>query len=437
MKDLAEEVMQYALDSGADDAIVHVSDTWSSQLRFSQSEIDISKRWRDRTAAVFLAMDGKVSLNSLGDLEAWRGEVDDLVAWLRSSQANPQYAGLPEGPFSYAPSTPDRSIPGLEEPRELVQRALHAAEEAGAGDCAGTLYRSYAESGFASSAGPTGEDASAWIHLSLRAFKEPGGTGHDVQAATRLKELDPEAVGRRAGETAALAVSPTQGKPGAYDAILGPMIFGSLVSQFGAKSSAFSVAASLSFLKGKVGEKVAAEAFSLTDDASLDVKGRRAYDDEGVPAGPTEIVADGILQTHLHNTSTAKADGVETTANAGLIQPLPFVLSVGPGDYSPDEMIEELGDGLFLTNTWYHRYTNYLEGEFSTLPRDAIFVVEGGEITGSVRELRVSDKMIRLFRSIEGISRERRQMDWWLEVAVPTLVPFALVRDVPLTASSL
>ncbi len=253
-------------------------------------------------------------------------------------------------------------------------------------------------------------------------------------------------MGRRAGEFASLAVSPKQGKAGTYDVVLGPMIFGSLVSDYARRTSAYMVEAGLSFFQDKVGEPVASPAFTLVDDATLDTKGRQAFDEEGVATRPTEIVAEGELQTYLHSTSTAAAHGVETTGNAhrleslgnvGFINPAPFALSIAPGDYALEEMLEDLGSGLYLTNTWYHRYRSYMDGEFSTLPRDAMYVVEDGAITGAVKELRLSDNMIRLFRSIEGLTKERRQVEWWLEILFPTLAPSAMVRDVPLTASRL
>ena len=65
-----------------------------------------------------------------------------------------------------------------------------------------------------------------------------------------------------------------------------------------------------------------------------------------------------------------------------------------------------------------------------------MFLIRNGEIKTSIRELRISDNMLRIFRSITGLSDSRQWVKWW-EVAVPTLTPYAVVEDMIFTKSGM
>jgi len=140
------------------------------------------------------------------------------------------------------------------------------------------------------------------------------------------------------------------------------------------------------------------------------------------------------LKTYLHNSTTAKKFGAETTGNAGLIEPLPWNMVVEAGEKPFANLIGEVDKGIYVTNDWYLRYQNYRTGDFSTIPRDGMFLIEKGEIAASIRELRISDNMLRILQKIIGLSKSRSWIKWW-EVDVPTLVPYALVEDLNFTKS--
>jgi PmbA protein len=125
----------------------------------------------------------------------------------------------------------------------------------------------------------------------------------------------------------------------------------------------------------------------------------------------------------------------ETTGNAGLVAPNPWSLELDAGGMSRDELFRETKRGLYLTNTWYTRFQNYAKGDFSTIPRDGIFLVEKGEMGQSLKDLRVSDNALTMLGNIVGISKERQQVHWWGEADPPSLCPYVLIKDVHLTKS--
>jgi PmbA protein len=76
-------------------------------------------------------------------------------------------------------------------------------------------------------------------------------------------------------------------------------------------------------------------------------------------------------------------------------------------------------------------------GDFSTIPRDGIFRVKGGEIAGAVKDLRLTDNILGLWQRMEALSQERHQVMWWGEVSVPAVVPYGLARQIGFTKSSM
>jgi PmbA protein len=80
---------------------------------------------------------------------------------------------------------------------------------------------------------------------------------------------------------------------------------------------------------------------------------------------------------------------------------------------SKDELFGGLKKSLYLTNTWYIRFQNYTKGDFSTMPRDGIFLVEKGKNKQSLKDLRVSDNALSMLGNIAGISKERQHVHWW------------------------
>ncbi len=98
-------------------------------------------------------------------------------------------------------------------------------------------------------------------------------------------------------------------------------------------------------------------------------------------------------------------------------------------------MIEELENGIIISNVWYTRFNNYLTGDFSTIPRDGLFEVKNGEITGALKGLRISENMLRILSNIKGMGKKRSWVQWW-EVDVPVLVSSFLTNKVHLTKST-
>ncbi len=365
--------------------------------------------------------------------------VKKLIKMAKISPPADVYASLPQGPFQYDPSLLKPSRVSLD-PNKLinyVKEAINGASELGATRVAGSLIATNARIVLETSSQASAMQRGSSLEISVRAFTSDVASGHSVSIAQNERDFQPSEAGRLAGEIAKMALNPQQGEPGRYTALLSPLIFGDFVNQMGILSSAFLVDAGQSFLKDKIGSKVAFKNFTLIDDPTVrDTYGSRAFDDEGVPAKRNTIVQNGTLKTYLHNSTTAKKFNAKTTANAGLITPSPWNLVVEPGGKTFEEMLSGIDEGIYVTNDWYLRYQNYRRGDFSTIPRDGIFRIKNGQINNPVRDLRISDNMLRIFQNIRELSKSRLWVRWW-EVSVPTLTPCAVIEDLNFTRSTM
>jgi PmbA protein len=91
---------------------------------------------------------------------------------------------------------------------------------------------------------------------------------------------------------------------------------------------------------------------------------------------------------------------------------------------------------IYVTSNWYTRFSNYVEGTFSTIPRDGIFLVENGKIARPIRKIRISENIVDLVGRISWIGEDVTQVHWW-EVGTPTFIPHIKFDDVKVTAATM
>ena len=429
-----EAIIKKGKTLGADEVLAKTTFGLYRQTRFSNNQIDITVAWNDYVTDVALAWNKRLVATQIRNFQNTDKTIEQLFKLAKVSKENPTYGGIAKGTFKYPKATADKKLRELENPSEYVFEAIEAAEkEAGEVDAGGILYTKYEDVYLVSSEGPTGQDARSAIELSIRAFSQRDASGHGVDCCSSLKDFNPSRAGEKAGEVAKLARNPKQGEDGRYDVIFDPLFFGSMLGTWGGMASAYNVMIQLSVFVKKLGQKVASDIVTLRDKPAEYSVNNRVFDDEGFPVQENVFIEKGVLKTYLHNTSTAKIFKTKTTGNAGLVQPAAWNIEMDPGDISKDELFSQVKRGLYLTNTWYTRFQNYATGDFSTIPRDGIFLIENGEIKQSLKDLRLSDNALRLLSQITGISKERQHVHWWLEAEPPSLAPYVLAKDIQLT----
>lgn len=193
-----------------------------------------------------------------------------------------------------------------------------------------------------------------------------------------------------------------------------PVVFESTVASrlLGALSGAInggSVYRDATYLAGKLGESIAAPAVQITDDPRI-VRGpaSKSFDGEGLATRRHEIVKDGVLQTYLLDTYTARKLGLETTRHAsrglgGTPSPSSTNFWMKPGEYSLAELIGGIEKGLLVTEL-FGVGVNTITGDYS---QGAVGVwIENGELTHAVSEFTIASTLPAIWNGIEAIGSD-------------------------------
>jgi len=427
------------LRMGADDVIVLVDETKALQLKFANNLFSAVQSWSSADLEVFASVKKRCVSTTLKMLsaDAVKQCAASIIEFAEALPPNDDFFGIARGPFRY------RNIPGIYDSRiskispdrivAFVTDALKLSSSLGASRASGVLDVHSSSNFILTSGGVKTAERSTGVYLSIRAFTDKDASGHSLQAARTLHDFRPADSVKEAVHYAMLAASPKQGEAGEYDVLFTPLAVANLLDYLGSAASAFSVEAGLSCLAGKINKQVASDKLTFYDDATYPGGfGATNFDHEGVPTRRNKIIDRGVLKTYLHNTSTAEKYKTATTANAGLISPEPFNLVVEPGEGLFDEMVASIKHGLIVTNLWYTRFNNYEKGDFSAIPRDALLLVEDGKVKHSLRNLRISDNLLRVIRNIKAVGNKPAQIKAW-EVETPVISPAVLVSGVTVT----
>jgi PmbA protein len=414
-----------------------------SQLRFADSQFTVAKNWASTILSIFAAKEAKTVATQLEDLsvDTITSSIESLEKLAGSLPKNENFMGISDGPFSYP------NVEHLADPEFLdfhdnsidnVEKALRAAEEEGAKRSAGVLLWDVTERNLHSSHGASVKSSSTRYEFSIRSFVDETSSGSGVSVGRLSSKLDFETAGKEAGKVAKMSVGGINGEPGKYNVIMSPKVAGDLIAATPIAANPFNVEIGFSWLKDKIGEKIGPDQVTVYDDALLpNGLGSRICDDEGHPTGRNIIVENGVLKGFIHNTSTAKKAGTTSTGNAGIVFPVNSNIFFEPGEHTFEELLE-ISKGkptLYITNNWYTRFTSYVDGVFSSIPRDGMFLIENGEIKQPIRELRITDTMLNIFKNIKALTKESIQIRTW-EVPQPVFIPYILVEDVNLTAAT-
>ena len=432
--DFAEKLVNEAIKVGFEEAAIIVHAGQSTMVKIANSQPSVIQYWNTKTVNAYLVKDKKIFGVTVQpkEIEDARKVFEDIVKLAEKVKPSPFYAPLPEPQkIEKLEGTVDKSIlEALKEPSELTEAIIEAAHREKIDSIAGMIEFSYRERVLANSKGARLYEDGTSVEAYVRAFAGKG-SGQWSVGSRCLSKNKVEEMAEIAAHYAVEARNPEEAEAGVYDIILSPMVAGNLFNCVASMASAFSVIMGMSFfMKHKPGDKVASEKFTLIDDArNPELPGSTAFDDEAQSTYSKPIIENGVLKTFLHNTKTAMKMKAKTTANAGLIRPHSWALNIPVGELTLEELIGEVKKGLLVTNNWYTRLQNYVEGTFSTITRDAFFLIENGKIVKPLKKLRIADKFPSLLQNISELGRKAYDIKWW-EVNIATRLPYVLVRNV-------
>jgi len=409
--ELAERAFR-AAEADQAEALVHSER--SGFARFAGSEVHQPTLIRDESVTLRLVRDGRVgcAVTNRTDDEGLREAAQRAAEAADGSPLDPYFAGLQEPADVPEVEGYDEGTSALtpEEQADGAARAIAAVDDSG---LYGYFTSGVTEVALASTTGHAVSQRMTDASVLVVAATETE-SGFAEASAWRASDLDPAAVAREAAEKARRTSKASEIEAGTYRAVLEPYAFSELLWYFGWSSvGALACLEERSYLSGRIGETVFHQEFSLYDDA-LDPRGLpKAFDLEGAPKQRVAIVEQGIARDVVWDRRTAKRAGGGRRSTGHALQPtaqsfgpVPFNLSVPPGDATLDELVSRVDDGIYVTRLHYLGVVDPREGIITGMTRDGTFRIEGGRVTQPLVNLRFTTSFPALVEKLLGLGKE-------------------------------
>jgi PmbA protein len=412
---IAERVARLASAAGAGEAEALVSVDRAQLTRFANSEIHQNVAETNGSLNLRVAIGKRVGVASSNRLDddGLRRVAETAVAIARNSAELDDWGGLPEPtPVTDVPDAwSEATAATTPEQRAAGVRAVIAAADAAGVRAFGSFSTSTEELGIVNSHGIRAAQRRTASQLLTVTMASDGGSGYAEQAGVDVGAIDAATVGREAAEKARASANPVAVDPGDWTVVLEEYAVVDLLSMLAYMGfSALAVQEERSF--AEPGKVIGSELVTIVDDASDPGAMPMSFDYEGVAKQRVVLVERGVCRDVVFDAQTAARAGRASTGH-GLpapnpYGPFPLNMVMSPGSTARDALVGELDRGLLVTR--FH-YTNPVHPKLAIvtgMTRDGTFLVEGGRITGPVRNLRFTQSYLNALAGTVAVGRERR-----------------------------
>lgn len=258
----------------------------------------------------------------------------------------------------------------------------------------------------------------------------PDSTGWAKAQGPHQKQVDTLELARRAALKATASSNPDPVKPGRYTVILEHSAFLDLLSYLWWDFTGTSHLDKRSSLLDRVGEKVFGDNVTIEDDVYHHEQAGCPFDGEGLARKKVTIVENGVLRNLVYGRRSANRMGVSPTGH-GLPEPNslgdnPMNLVIAGNATSIDDMVKSTQKGILLTRVWYVRQVDPARKIVTGMTRDGSFLVENGEVSRGIKNMRFNVSLIELLNNIISVGKARRTAG---EEGVPQVVPAMKIGD--------
>lgn len=209
-----------------------------------------------------------------------------------------------------------------------------------------------------------------------------------------------EAVGRKAAERTLMRLNARPINTRQCPVIFAPEVASGLLGHFLGAISGGSLYRKSSFLLDSLGEQIFPANIHIHEQPHLKKGlGSAPYDTEGVATKARDIVKDGVVESYILGSYSARKLKMQTTGNAGGVHNLAIDL----GDLDQQGLMREMHQGLLVTEVM-GQGVNTITGDYS---RGASgFWVEGGEIQYPVEEITIAGNLRDMYKDIVAVGND-------------------------------
>ncbi|MCW8132679.1 MAG: TldD/PmbA family protein [Planctomycetota bacterium] len=426
--DLLKEARQglaLALQAGANDAVVSVSDGSSTNFGFRDGKIEKVQQNRSRGLNVRLYVDGRYSTHATTDLRPAQLKrfLEDAVALTRHLEPDPfrtitdpkLYAGRSDANLDMVDEKIEQIareeylawLAAMDKATHADSRVISATSFAGGGRRLSAMVSS---NGFEGTRDGTGVGYGGSVTLDEGNGKRPEAS-KGVHGAHLLGLPAPEAAAGEALTRALERLGASKGPSARMTMVVDREAGGRLLGPLVGALSAGAIQQKRSFLAGRKGERVASELLTLTDDPLLPRgMGSQLFDGEGIAATRMPVFERGVLKDYYVDTYYGKKLGWEPTTGGS--SNLLFAL----GSKDRDGLLNDAGEGVYVTG-WLGGNSDGTTGDFSFGIRG--HKIEAGKKGAPLVEMNVTGNILELWQNLAAVGNDPYE---YSSVRTPTLV---------------
>ena len=420
----------------------------SAITRYAKNEVHQNALADETYVQARVAVNDAVGIASTNSLEP--GDLRALIAGAKAaaelSVPNPEWPGLATPAATAEPKAFDAATADADAAAQAAPiREIAAAVRARGMRAAGTHQLELTEDAVANTNGVGAYAPMTMAYLRSLVLTDAGGSGWAEDLGSSLASLHPAEIAARATEKATRDHDRMQLPPGDYEAVFEELALAEVlrfVSLTGLTGQ--TLKDGRSFMVDRVGQQVTGPAFTLWDDA-LDARTLAIpFDVEGTPKKRVRLVEAGVARAVVHDRQSAKWFGTASTGHAA--DPRRYAsgghaanLTMSGGDATRDRLIGAVKRGVLITR--FH-YTNTPDPKRATMTgttRDGTFLIENGEITRALANVRYRMSALDLFSGIDLMGPQRLVRDWWSSNGMGSIVclcPAIKVARATITGSS-
>jgi TldD protein len=224
--------------------------------------------------------------------------------------------------------------------------------------------------------------------------------------------VTPETVAKNAAREAIAMLSAGDAPAGIMDVVMQNGWGGVLVHEaVGHPLEADNISKGIGAFTGKMGQKVAAECFTMIDDGTLpNFRGTINYDDEGTMAQRNMLIEKGVLKGFMTDILSAKQLSMARTGNGRRESfryiPIPRMTNtfIETGENSPADILSSTRKGIYVQSL-SGGSVNPVTGVFNFTCREA-YLIENGEKTTPIKGATLIGSCMDVISNIDAVGND-------------------------------
>ena len=428
LKKTIDAVVLLGKISGADETEVHLDETIEALTRFANNAIHQNVAEHGITVSVRTVVDGRTARATTNrlDQDSLRTAVESSLQLAHSQPRNRNLLPMP-GKQRYLPVhrfSSETAVLSAEARARAVKQASDLAIR-NRQVAAGIFSSGQSQLALGNSRGLFAMHRQTHAEFSITMQNDPAASWAKAGSGD-VRNIDPQALVKRASEKASMAKDARELPPGKYTAILEPAAVLDLVGFLFYDFAATALEDQRSCLNKRLGKQLFGKNVSIVDDVYHPFQLGAPFDGEGMPRQRVSLVEKGVPRNLVYSRASAKKAGKKPTGHGfGLPNEYgeaPMNLVFGGGNSSVEKMVAGTDRGLLVTRVWYIREVDPYEKVMTGMTRDGLFLIENGKLTTAVRNFRFNQSLIELLQNVQEMGPSvRTTAEEAFEMVVPAM----------------